>query len=277
MSEKKGSWHLLTGLLLGLLVGVVLSLWVIPVQYVNADPSSLREKDKQVYRIMVAQAYLVEGDVNRALARLALIHEENTSEKIIAQAQSLLAEGGSESQARALALLGAAVNEPALSITPLPPLTPAAVLVTEPPVEGTEHTGSSTEMVETRTPGPSSTPRPTATLMATAGPPFALQGEAQEVCDPLPEKPLLQVTVLDASDQPVAGVKIEISTTAGGVETFFTGLYPEISRGYADYEMLPGVAYAIRVGDSGQPISNLTAPSCEGGVYGSLELVFKQP
>lgn len=278
MTEKRGSWHLLTGAILGFLLGLLISLVAARVPYFNTDPSTLSEKDKAVYRLMVAQAYLVEGDATRAVSRLTLLQDQNPAEILIAQAQGMLANGGSETQARALALLAAAVNQPSLAITPLAPQNPLAVqnpdlAVTFTPVVALEGTPGAT-----RTPGPSSTPRPTLTPQATAGSPFVLEEEPIKDCDPLPEKPLLQITVLDAADQPVAGVKIEISQPGGGVETFFTGLYPAINRGYADYEMLPGVNYTIRVGDAGQPVTDLSAPDCSGSQdYGSLWLVFQQP
>jgi hypothetical protein len=277
MTEKRGSWYLLTGVIIGLLVGIVLSLWVIPVRYVNTDPSTLREADRQAYRILIAEAYLVEGDTGRALARLGLLKEKYPSEKIIAQAQSMLAIGGSESEARALALLAAAVNEPSLAITPLPQTNPIVVQSPLPVSTATSSTLQVTTPAETNTPGPTSTPRPTPTPLATAGPPFAMEGKPLAVCDPLPAQPLLQITVKNAAGQPVPGVKIEISQTGGGVETFYTGLYPAISLGYADYEMLPGTSYTIRVGESGQPVTNLSAPACEGDAYGSLKLEFQQP
>ena len=262
MTEKRGSWYLLTGVIIGLLVGIVLSKWIIPVAYVNTDPSSLREKDRAAYRSLVAQAFLAEGDANRALARLALLQDEHSSEVIVAQAQNLLAEGGSESAARALALLAAVVSQPSLSITALPPMTPIAVQISEAPattdVVATESTQSTGQ--NTNTPGPTSTPRATPTPLATVGSPYALDGEPAAVCDPLPSTPELQITVLDAAGRAVAGVKIEISQAGGGVETFYTGLFPEISRGYADYEMVPGLNYTLRVGESGQPVANLLLP-----------------
>lgn len=282
MTEKRGAWYLLTGVILGLVIGLILSAWVIPVQYVNADPSTLRKPDREAYRILVAQAYLVEGDVYRAIARVKLLADNNPSEAIIAQAQNMLANGGSEAQARALALLAAAVNEPSLSVTPLSPQAPVAVQVTEPVVTVDPMiTGTVAANLPSRTPGPTSTPRPTQTPAATAGPPFVLDGEPLTKCDQLTEKPLLQITVLNANSDPVAGVKIEISQSNGGTETFYTGLFPEVNRGYADYEMLPGVTYTIRVGESGQPVANLSAPACtdNSGVtsYGNLWLVFQQP
>jgi hypothetical protein len=272
MTEKRGAWYLLTGVILGLVVGLILSAWILPVQYVNADPSTLRDQDKQIYRGMIAQAYLVEGDVYRAQARLRLLGDPDLAQALVAQAQNMLAKGKNESQARALALLAAAINQPGLAVTPIPPKTPVALLITPPTA-----VASGTVPVVTRTPGPTSTPRPTLTPMATAGAPFVEEGQPQNICDPLPAKPQLQVTVLNAAGAPVAGVKIEISQANGGTETFYTGLFPEISRGYADYEMLPGVSYTIRVGETGQPLTGISAPSCTGGAYGSLKLVFKQP
>ncbi|KAF0110711.1 MAG: hypothetical protein FD147_1480 [Chloroflexi bacterium] len=275
MNEKRGAWYLLTGLILGLFVGIVLSRWVIPVQYSNTEPYSLRDSDRKIYRAVIAQAYMVEADTNRALARLALLRDANPSEVLIAQAQNLLGSQDNEQQARALALLAAAVNQPSLQITPLAPV---PTFLTPTP----EHLSTNTPTVETptRTPAATNTPRPTNTPQATLGAPFVLE-EQSIVCEPLPAMPLLQITILNAAGEPVPGMKIEISQPNGGVETFYTGLYPEISRGYADYEMQPGMVYAIRVGDAGQLISNLSIPACDNGsggsLPGSLKLVFRQP
>lgn len=281
MNEKRGSWYLLTGVVLGLIVGLILSMAVIPVRYVNTDPSTLSAAEKQAYHIMVAQAYLAEGDAGRALSRLALLKEENPSEALIAQAQGMLAESGGDAQARALALLAAAVSEPSLSITSLPMLTPLAVVpITEPVVTGT--TSVETTQGATSTPGATNTPRPTATPQPTLGSPFIMQGEPEQVCDPLPTLSLLQIFVMDSSGQAVPGVRIEISQTSGGVETFYTGLYPEISLGYADYQMQPDAVYTVRIGESGQPVANLSAPVCGNDAsnkptYGSLRVIFQQP
>jgi hypothetical protein len=281
MNEKRGSWYLLTGVVLGLIIGLILSTAVIPVQYTNTDPSSLSSSEKEAYRSMVAQAYLAEGDTGRAKARLALLKEENPSEAVIAQAQSMLAEGGNDAPARALALLAAAVSDQSLSITPLPMLTPlAAVVVTAPVITGTSSV--ETSQGPTSTPGPTNTPRPTMTPQPTLGSPFVMQGEPTTICDPLPAVSLLQIIVLDSSGQAVPGVRVEISQGSGGVETFYTGLYPEVSLGYADYQMQPDAVYTLRIGESGQPVSNLAAPVCGSDAnnkptYGSLRVIFQQP
>ena len=280
MTEKRGSWYLLTGVIIGMIIGLILSATVLPVHYINTEPSTLSAEGKEAYRIMVAQAYLAEGDGGRARARLALLQDVNPAEVVIAQAQSMLAESGSDASARALALLAAAVSEPSLSITPLPMLPPMAaeVIPTTPATTGT------VEMTQgpTGTPGATNTPRPTATPQPTLGSPFVMSGEPEPICDPLPAVSLLQIIVLDSSGQAVPGVRIEISQATGGVETFYTGLYPEVSLGYADYLFIPDVVYTVRIGESGQPVTGLSAPACGNNndnkpTYGSLRVLFTQP
>ncbi|MCX6055337.1 MAG: hypothetical protein NTZ74_10570 [Chloroflexi bacterium] len=294
MNEKRGPWYLLTGLVIGLLIGIAFSKWIFPVQYSNTEPYSLREPDKKIYRSVIAQAFLVEADTKRALTRLGLLRDTDPSGALIAQAQSMLGAPGNEIKARALALLASAVNQPSVLITPLSPIIrsvfPTAtdlptititITSTETPAIEVSPMNSPTLEPPTLTPSATFTPRPTSTPQPTLGPPFVLDGEPVLICDPLPEIPLLEVVVLNAAGDPVPGVKIEISQTGGGVESFYTGLYPEINRGYADYEMLSGMEYAIRVGDAGQLVSNLVVPICaespEGPLLGSLHLKFRQP
>jgi len=92
---------------------------------------------------------------------------------------------------------------------------------------------------------------------------------------------MIQVFVFNRADKPVAGVRIEISIPGGGVEAFYTGLYPEISIGYADYTMAEGMTYNLRVGEAGQLVQNLSIPVCEGEggkkFPGSIKLTFKKP
>ena len=276
MNEKRGSLYLVTGAVIGIVIGLILSLWIIPLRYSNTEPYTLRDADKETYRIVIARAYLVEADSNRAMTRLNLLGDGNPAQELVSQAQNLLANQGNEDYARALALLAAMVNQPSTQITPL-----AAVFPTSATPADAQTTQIVTEILPTKTPAATSTPRPTSTPQATQGAPYEWDNQLNPVCDPLPEIPLLQITVYDAAGKPVPGVKIEISKENSGVETFYTGLYPEINSGYADYEMLPGEVYTIRVGDEGVLVDDLSIPSCkteEGETAaGSLSLIFKQP
>ena len=202
----------------------------------------------------------------------------------------MLASNGDELTARGLALLGAAVNQPSLRITAIPTamVTPrptatsitatAQSTVITPTIQPT--LGTPAQPTATRTPAATFTPRPSSTPQPTLGALFVLV-EQKPVCDPLPVIPLIEIEVRDAAGKPLAGVKIQISQLNGGSETFYTGLYPEISAGYANYVMAAGMEYALRVGEAGQLISGLSIPSCETGSSapspGSLYLLFQQP
>jgi len=283
MKPKQGQWHLLTGTIMGILLGVVFSLWILPVQYIDTEPNTLRTSDRERYREVVANAFLVEADTNRALARIALLQDANSSSALISQAQVLLASNGNAQTARGLALLGAAVNQPSLRITPLP----SAIGMGSTPTLQTP-TGSQEAITvmptltpaATRTPFATFTPRPTALPSPTLGAAFVL-AKQEDICDPLPKVPLIEIEVKDASGKPIAGVKIQLSQVNGGSETFYTGLYPEVNEGYANYVMTSGMEYALRVGEAGQLVSGLKIPVCKTGssssAPGSIYLLFQQP
>lgn len=289
MNQKRGQWHLLTGLILGVVLGIIFSVYILPVRYIDTEPQTLRFYDREQYRALVARAYVAEADTNRALARISLLRDGNSATALIAQAQKMLASNGDELTARGLALLGAAINQPSLRITAIP-----TVAVTRPtaiPATATSQNSTSLPATQatdgtplvptlTRTPAPTFTPRPTSTPQPTPGALFVLANQ-KTVCDPLPEVPLIEIEVQDASEKGIAGVYIQISQLNGGSETFYTGLYPEIDAGYANYEMFAGMEYALRVGEAGQLVSGLTIPTCgtdtSGSSPGSLYLLFKQP
>ncbi len=78
------------GLALGLLTGWVL--W--PVQYTNTAPSQLRQDYRDDFILMVAAAYRVEGDLEAARARLALLDPDDPARPAVELAERLIAEGG---------------------------------------------------------------------------------------------------------------------------------------------------------------------------------------
>lgn len=288
MKDERGPWYLLTGLILGLGFGLLYS-WVIsPVQYVDTDPSSLRSDFREQYRALIAAAFLSNGDLQRARARLALLGDPDIAKTIAIQAQLAQDRAGPDSEKKGLALLATALNSgeipstpglilsstPTLEMTPTQTPTPVVAVNAEAlstPASGTPQ--------PTRTPAPTRTPLPSRTPTPTPGAPFTLL-EQSVVCDPSIKQPLLQVEALDAAMQPVPGVEI-IVITEQGEDHFFTGLKPEISLGYADFTMVPGQRYELRLAEGGDPIPDLAAQECEtetGSRYwGSLKLIFIQP
>jgi len=106
METKNNSpWFLLTGLILGLAIGLIIALLIVPVEHQVALPTELSATAKAEYRLMIARAFQANADLLRAQSRLALLADPNPVSALTAQAQALLAEGGADADARALAEL----------------------------------------------------------------------------------------------------------------------------------------------------------------------------
>jgi hypothetical protein len=64
---------------------------------------------------------------------------------------------------------------------------------------------------------------------------------------------------------------------ADGADRAVTGLRPWISPGYADFNLQPGVFYALSVDEPNAPvISGLSIPACPDGRQGSWEMVIER-
>lgn len=283
MKEHRGNWYLFTGLVLGAALGVVFA-WVIsPMQPSHVTPASLRADFKDQYRILAAAAYNATGDLDRARTRLALLEEGDSALALAAEAQQVVANGGSSDDARSLALLAANLGRVPGIETPQP-ITAASATPTP---AATAPTMSSADVrtatsVPQQTPSPTrsiASPFPTRTPTPTLGPPFVLK-ERTTVCDAAITSPLIEVNVLDSAGKPVPGVKVIVSWS-DGEDVFFTGLKPAVNPGYADFAMQTGINYALRLGDGGQTVGDLAAPDCkasDGTAFpGGWKLVFTQP
>lgn len=108
--ENRSAWYLLTGLVIGLALGLIYTWLINPVVYVNTEPASLEAPYKEFYRLTIAQVYSATGNFDRAYKRLALLEDKDPVLALGAQAQSALADGDIE-DARALALLASALSE----------------------------------------------------------------------------------------------------------------------------------------------------------------------
>lgn len=137
--SKRSPLYLLTGVILGLILGLVYA-WVInPVIYENSHPASLGDADKDVYRSTIAQVYAVTGNLERAVLRLALLEDPDPVRVLNLQAQRSLA-AGQDVEARALALLSSALqNLPAFQEPP-PEITPTLPTATNAPLLVPTHT-----------------------------------------------------------------------------------------------------------------------------------------
>jgi len=106
---KRHHWYLLTGLILGISIGLIFTWLLCPVVYQDTSPASLVPGYKEIYRSTIAQVYAATGNLERASSRLVLLEDEDVVFALGAQAQQALAEG-LEKEARALALLASAIQ-----------------------------------------------------------------------------------------------------------------------------------------------------------------------
>ena len=61
------------GLAIGLLAGLILGWLLLPLEYVDTDPSSLRADFRTDFVLMTAESYAGEGDIEHAQIRLAVL------------------------------------------------------------------------------------------------------------------------------------------------------------------------------------------------------------
>ena len=301
MRDERGHWYLLTGFVIGIVLGLVYAWLIAPQQFQDRDtsPASLQPEFKDQYRAMIAAAYVATGNLPRAEARLKLLDDDDVVRALVEQAQRTLGEGNSPLQAQALGLLAVALGqgESALIPTSIPdettaqeqiPDTPQITnTITAPAEESTSESAavnpsplpSDLNPQATRTSNLTATPLPTRTPTITPGTPFVLQ-ENNFVCDTKITGPLIQIVAENSSGQQLSNREI-IVTWEGGEDYFYTGLKPEIGSGYADFLMSPGLVYEVRMAGGGQTVPDITPAECETDsgrrYWGSWELVFSRP
>lgn len=290
--DRRGSWYLLTGVILGVVLGLLFSWEISPVKYVNAPPSALRSDYKDDYRALVALAYLYSSDLLRAESRLAQLKDDNPIQALTMQAQRAQIEGRPLEEVEALDTLAAAMSAKVTpdgesnTLTPQGASNPTNSVSTSSPITvpttiPTATLPATSAGIIQPLPSSNNSPQPfiVTTLSPTPGAPFVLR-ESQMVCNVNQTVPQIQVDMRDAAGQPVPNVEVIVSWE-GGEGQFFTGLQPEMGLGYGDFALSPGVIYSIHLTDEGVPVNDLTVPECtseDGSHYwGSWHLVFVQP
>lgn len=293
-SERRGSWYLLTGVVLGVAMGLIYS-WVIsPVKYVDAPPYALRADYKEEYRALVAAAYMYSSDLVRAQDRLAQLKDDNPTQSVAMQAQRALAEGHPEEEVKALSLLALALSQgvtpsaSGLNATQESTPTPAGDSASLPSnVNKTTDSPTGEQLVNAVGQESSITLDPLNTLGAsppiistpTSGVSFVLQNNTL-ICNINQPGPLIQAEINDAAGQPVPSVELLV-TWEVGEDHFFTGLKPELGLGYGDFLMTPGTVYSVRLANGGPVVNDVSAPECvaedSSHYWGSWMLTFIQP
>jgi hypothetical protein len=274
MGERQELIALVGLLLLGLIIGLALSLtyvWVLnPVESYNVALADLNPADKEEYIVLIAAAYAIEGDLNRARARLSELGDPDSARTVAKLAERYIAEKRSTTEIRSLAKLADALGVTSSDLvvyisTPTPTstatVTPSPTLA--PPTATSAATPTSTPAPATPTatattePSPSSTPTQVtrqATPTMPGGPVFR-PVEQRALCHQLDG--ILQIYVRDATGRGLSGVEIAV-TWSDGEDHFFTGLKPEVDPGYADFQMEPSQTYRVAlVGKPGEPVEGV--------------------
>jgi hypothetical protein len=282
MEQNRGNWYLLTGLVLGLALGLIYA-WVIsPISEVDTHPNLLRDDYKDIYRSLISRAYQANNNLPRAEARLELIGDDDPALALAAQAQRFLAENGDNEMAIMLANLSASLQiASGPAATPIPP---TATAIPEEGTSGASTNGGNSDndgqesAITTREPISQVPSLPTPS--PTSSPPFILQ-DSSPICDPTLGETLIQIIATDGSGEGVPGIALEISLGADPIEVFYTGLKPELGLGYADYLAEPGLTYQLEVPDSGLIITDIEVPTCktesEDSYWGSWEIYITHP
>ncbi len=288
VSEDRWGWRrflvLLIGLAIGLAAGLVYTWLLYPVEFYNTEPVDLHPGHQDTWIMLVSAAYRLDGDLERANARLAELQEPQIGQRVAQLTQRYIAQGKPVSRIRALALLADALGARTPDMLaylatpqPNPSPVPASPTATAPPSPSPSPTAPPSPSVTARaaseTPAPqrspspepaaTRTPRPTRTLRPTSTPipPYLLQ-ERQRLCRGSQEQPQIEVFVQTEVGVGIPGVEIWL-TWSGGAERIVTGLKPEVGLGYADFVMQPETSYAVAVGDpSLQLVQGLMIESC---------------
>jgi hypothetical protein len=86
---------------------------------------------------------------------------------------------------------------------------------------------------------------------------------------------LLEIRVLDAEGLPLPNIELLIRWQEGE-DRFYTGLKPDVSAGYADYELAAGKSYQVGIlGRASDTAQEIVADACEDGTRASWSLVYR--
>jgi hypothetical protein len=228
-------WLLLGLALLTIGVGVGLGIaWgLLPVRMINTTPSTLRQADKDRYRVLIAENFLLTGDTIRTNARLDLL--DNNAALAITDQIDRKAWVNDAEKLSLIALLG--VFEPSpLSQTQNPSSQPAPMLTsTSISIEVPSLTPGLVPVINTE-----KTQKPLTTTS-----PYSFQVISRTpVCDGDQGLPMLQINVVSSSGKPVNGIVL-IVNSAKGSERIITGL--KSVAGSADFRLFPDQIYTLTI------------------------------
>lgn len=279
MKREGGYLFVVTALVLGLGLGLLISLLISPVNYMNVPPSMLKPEDKDVYRAMIALSFNARGDMGRAQARLGLLEDDNPQAALAAQAQQSISQGKPAEEARSLALLAAALGQkPGATVLPTEPMMTEPASVPALDLTPTLDIPVTPPTIQPEDPAEAGNGGEAAIVPTLPGDPYVLK-DRKTICD-VEFSQVLQVYVVDKNGMSVPGAEV-IVTWGDGEDHFFTGMKPAIDIGYADFWMEIDQLYNVRMANGGETVTKVVTPNCRtnaGMDYkGGVKIIFGAP
>jgi hypothetical protein len=254
---------LIVGLLAGLAAGLFYAWFVNPVNFVNISPDQLRVEDQREYVLLVAEAYMQDNDLEHAQDRLRRLGMRDPVAWVALQADDALLTGAPADRVRALTTLAEALGaEPmaaeVFSGTSAPTSPPAAPAEPSPTFEGMPSPTSAAASVTASPAQTAGVPTATPDLF----PETDLSLSAREIlCEDEIPGGQIQVWAFDGAGRGIPAIEIRVAWD-GGEETFFTGLKPAISPGYADFQMEAGREYTVTLVGLAEPVVGIESAAC---------------
>lgn len=263
--ETRFPWlALVIGLLAGLAGGLYYAWFLNPVQFVNVSPRQLNVEDQEEFIQLVAEAYLQDGDLDRAQARLAGLGLRDMVENLTTQADAVYLRGGDPSRIRALTTLAEALGGQPLAAelfsgTMAPTNAAPEVILTPTPTGEQVAQLTAPPTPESITATPTFSP-PTATPDVFANTEFELI-EQEMACIEGEGAGYIEVYVTDEEEEGIPAVEVLVEW-ADDQDTFFTGLKPGIDPGYGDFLMEADEVYSVTLVGLGEPVLGLDSAGC---------------
>jgi len=122
---KKRGWTVLSLTIVGLLLGTGMGLWIgwgiAPVEYTDTDISYLHPNYRDDFLLMVSEAYALNGDLDTARARIALLSLPDPAQAVADRAEKAIAQNSAPAYIRALVRLSIAMGAQRESFGPYLP------------------------------------------------------------------------------------------------------------------------------------------------------------
>jgi hypothetical protein len=246
-------WFFLGGLffVIGVGLGLGIAWGIMPVRLVDTSPGTMRQMDKDQYRLLIAEDYLVTGDLDRAKARLELLDADGQKVAVIDQINRKVWKN--EGEQIALTTLQSALTKNLSDHTQPTSITSAKMLEV--------NAGTATMPMFAAAQSSTVNPVKTLTLFTTITPRVFKILSRTPVCETDQNQPLLKIIIVDNSGKPLNGIVIIVNSPES-TERIITGLKPENPAGFADYLMDAGVAYSLKIEGAGGVTETFTTAEC---------------